>query len=127
MLYVNKLFFLPTDIEECLQALDNCDRATSKCINTPGSYNCSCYDQYYVWNGSICFGKMNYIISYVQCCSAAMILFTKFIDLRILVAKPFKRRRSLQKAYFFLPPPTEVPASKMQVIPRNGFHSSTFV
>ena len=49
--------FLQTDIDECLQALDNCDEATTQCINTPGSYNCSCYDQNYVWDGNICVGK----------------------------------------------------------------------
>lgn len=49
---------LLTDIDECLQDLDDSDEAVTQCLNTPGSYICSCYQKNYIWNGSICIGKV---------------------------------------------------------------------
>lgn len=57
LLYNYVVFFLLTDIDECLQELDDCDNAVTKCINYPGSYICSCYKQNYAWDGATCVGK----------------------------------------------------------------------
>lgn len=51
------LVLLLIDIDECVQELDDCDKAVTECINSPGSYICSCYKQNYVWNGETCVGK----------------------------------------------------------------------
>ncbi|KAJ8038778.1 IgGFc-binding protein [Holothuria leucospilota] len=41
------------DIDECVENLDDCDPATSTCINEPGTFRCACNDGF-VRNGLIC-------------------------------------------------------------------------
>ena len=35
-----------TDIDECEEVSDNCDKVRGFCTNIPGSFNCSCRDGY---------------------------------------------------------------------------------
>uniref|UniRef100_A0A7E4W0Z1 EGF-like domain-containing protein n=1 Tax=Panagrellus redivivus TaxID=6233 RepID=A0A7E4W0Z1_PANRE len=39
------------DIDECLENRDNCDTATTTCVNTPGSFLCNCASGYEGLNG----------------------------------------------------------------------------
>lgn len=48
-----------TDLDECLLEQDDCD-TNANCINTNGSYTCSCKDGYY-GNGEICFSEYTVI------------------------------------------------------------------
>lgn len=51
---------LLTDIDECVLDWDNCDKALTTCVNTPGSYICSClYKLNHVWDGQACVGEGN--------------------------------------------------------------------
>lgn len=48
-----------TDIDECAEATHKCD---SICVNTEGSYVCSCYTGYKLVNNTACIkGKMKLI------------------------------------------------------------------
>ena len=44
-----------SDIDECADATNNCD-SNATCINTPGSFTCTC-NQGYTGNGTTCEGK----------------------------------------------------------------------
>ena len=46
------MFYIPTEVDECLYKLDKCE---ATCINTPGSYKCSCpYGQVLASDGYGC-------------------------------------------------------------------------
>lgn len=47
-----------TDLDECLHGFDDCN-AAAECINTYGSYKCSCMDGFY-GDGFDCLGKVLY-------------------------------------------------------------------
>ncbi|XP_078600781.1 mucin-like protein [Branchiostoma floridae x Branchiostoma japonicum] len=42
------------DIDECWLMIDDCDRTNGGCVNTPGSYNCTCNDGLHLINGTFC-------------------------------------------------------------------------
>ncbi|XP_078700028.1 uncharacterized protein LOC144926867 [Branchiostoma floridae x Branchiostoma belcheri] len=42
------------DINECWYEIDECDRENGACINTEGSYNCTCDDGLHLINGTVC-------------------------------------------------------------------------
>ncbi|CAH1226426.1 VWCE [Branchiostoma lanceolatum] len=42
------------DVDECTHGIDECDRENGACINTEGSYNCSCNDGLHLINGTFC-------------------------------------------------------------------------
>ena len=60
--YLNFLFefFLP-DIDECKSEIHDCD-VNANCINTLGSYNCSCWPGY-KGNGIICTSIMKLLFT----------------------------------------------------------------
>ncbi|XP_035682840.1 mucin-like protein [Branchiostoma floridae] len=42
------------DIDECWLMIDECDRTNGGCVNTPGSYNCTCNDGLHLINATFC-------------------------------------------------------------------------
>ncbi len=48
-------FIFSSDIDECALGTAECD-PNADCVNTIGSYNCTCRDGYF-GNGSLCMGK----------------------------------------------------------------------
>ncbi|UJR30966.1 hypothetical protein I4U23_018478 [Adineta vaga] len=54
------------DVDECVQQADNCDGESSKCVNTVGSYVCSCKDGYKNMNGS-CVDIDECVVSLMSC------------------------------------------------------------
>ncbi|KAI8496749.1 hypothetical protein Bbelb_254040 [Branchiostoma belcheri] len=47
-------FGLCFDVDECWYGTDECDRENGGCINTEGSYNCTCNDGLHLINGTVC-------------------------------------------------------------------------
>ncbi|KAB9659509.1 hypothetical protein FH972_027055 [Carpinus fangiana] len=48
------------DIDECSKNLDNCDKETQLCNNSPGGFYCSCLEGYEGdYNGTSCHAKVN--------------------------------------------------------------------
>lgn len=45
-----------TDTDECAENLDDCDPATSTCVNEPGTFRCVCRVGF-MRNGSVCQGN----------------------------------------------------------------------
>ena len=55
MCYINRNFFVCTDINECTEEGDGCQHF---CRNTIGSYHCMCRDGYYLHqDGKSCLGR----------------------------------------------------------------------
>lgn len=52
----NLFFKMHLEIDECIEGKDNCDLTSSDCVNTPGSYKCSCKTGFEM-KGSVCVGK----------------------------------------------------------------------
>ena len=51
------MYFISPDINECVDVMDNdCDKENGVCINTNGSYHCSC-NIGYSGDGINCTGK----------------------------------------------------------------------
>ncbi|CAH1269006.1 MUC4 [Branchiostoma lanceolatum] len=46
--------FCHQDIDECWLMIDECDRVNGGCINTQGSYNCTCNGDLHLINGTFC-------------------------------------------------------------------------
>ena len=70
----NKLFkfcfvitnaFYP-DVDECVTKLHDC-HVSAYCVNTAGSYNCSCNQSGYSYNGSMCVGMYIGLYTVCQC------------------------------------------------------------
>lgn len=51
------LLLPPTDIDECAKDWDDCNDTITTCFNLPGSYNCTCPEKNFAWNGQICVGN----------------------------------------------------------------------
>ena len=53
--------FLPffSDIDECAEESHDC-HVTSNCVNTAGSYNCSCNQSGYGYDGNMCAGILRH-------------------------------------------------------------------
>ena len=57
--YFIHYIILPADIDECLSAQHNCHYSDANCINSKGSFNCTCQHGYQ-GNGSYCEGLYKY-------------------------------------------------------------------
>ena len=51
--YLERLFSI--DVDECVENLYDC-HVSAYCVNTEGSYNCSCHQPGYSYNGTTCVG-----------------------------------------------------------------------
>ena len=59
LLVLGLLSFSQIDIDECFLKTSECDQ---ECHDTPGSYECSCFDGYLLLpDGHSCIGKLSYI------------------------------------------------------------------
>ena len=54
---IKLLTFLFLDIDECTTGSHTCDSTVSSCLNTEGSYQCSCKNGYQMTRGGGCMGK----------------------------------------------------------------------
>ena len=63
--YCENAFLFFIDIDECAEKLDDCDDMVTRCVNTPGSYICLCYQENYAWNGLTCVGKYKSLVIFI--------------------------------------------------------------
>ena len=70
------------DIDECSEGTDSCNTARSSCLNTVGSYNCSCASGYEdSGDGKTCNGKKDTINRPSHLEFGGALLFTLWICL----------------------------------------------
>ena len=73
---------LCVDIDECIAGTDNCS-SNGACYNTPGGFNCVCY-QGYTGDGTTCYGEFLYIAKYIADSVYDMIFIVQVLLLPLL-------------------------------------------
>ena len=61
-----KIFIYYTDVNECLN-ISSCP-VNSTCINSNGSFTCSCTNSGYTYNGTECIGNLTFIKNVISTC-----------------------------------------------------------
>ena len=75
VLIQNGVFYL--DIDECATGDHNCD-VNAGCVNTDGSFTCSC-NAGYIGNGVSCQGKASFPVSFGSICARINLNHTTFV------------------------------------------------
>ena len=80
------------DINECAMGIDSCDKTSSDCIDSDGTFWCRCKKSYYQGaNNKLCVGKL---LQMSICCmtQAMKLLLCSFRD----------RAKTIQRLLFFI-------------------------